>query len=119
VGSAIDRIVAQRHWRGQSSSRSSSRPYGGAGRLRGALFDAHLHYNDDAVERYSVGTVMELFSKNGVKAILANSRPNDGTRALFEATARPTRGVSPWCPSPRLSRPRGLRHWHANPRSRR
>ncbi|HUP98380.1 MAG TPA: amidohydrolase family protein [Usitatibacter sp.] len=52
----------------------------------GPIFDAHLHYNDDAVARYSVGTVRELFEKSGVRAILANSRPNDGTRALVAAT---------------------------------
>jgi len=52
----------------------------------GPIFDAHLHYNDDAVARYSVGMVRELFEKNGVTAILANSRPNDGTRALLEAS---------------------------------
>lgn len=51
----------------------------------GPVFDAHLHYNEDAAAAYSVGTVFELFSKNGVKAVLANSRPNDGTRALFES----------------------------------
>jgi len=57
----------------------------------GRLFDAHLHYNDDAVGRYSIGTLQELFSKNGVGAILANSRPNDGTRALVEAAQRSKR----------------------------
>jgi hypothetical protein len=51
----------------------------------GPIFDAHLHYNDDAVARYPVDTVRELFEKNGVRAILANSRPNDGTRALVAA----------------------------------
>lgn len=51
----------------------------------GPLFDAHLHYNDDAVARYPVATLRELFEKNGIGAILANSRPNDGTRALHEA----------------------------------
>jgi Amidohydrolase len=51
----------------------------------GPIFDAHLHYNDDAVGVYSVGTVSELFRKNGVAAILANSRPNDGSRTLFDA----------------------------------
>ncbi len=51
----------------------------------GPIFDAHLHYNDDALGPYPIASVMELFSKNGVKAILANSRPNDGTRALVEA----------------------------------
>ena len=57
----------------------------GAGPYEGPLFDAHLHYNDDAVARYSVGQVTELFRKNGVKAIIANSRPNDGSRALHDA----------------------------------
>ena len=51
----------------------------------GPIFDAHLHYNDDAVARYPAGTVRELFEKSGVLAILANSRPNDGTRALVAA----------------------------------
>ncbi|HET6263547.1 MAG TPA: hypothetical protein VFD95_01735, partial [Usitatibacter sp.] len=57
----------------------------GAAPYEGPIFDAHLHYNDDAVALYSIGTVRELFEKNGVAAILANSRPNDGTRALHEA----------------------------------
>ncbi len=57
----------------------------------GPLFDAHLHYNDDAVARYSIGMLHELFSKNGVRAILANSRPNDGTRSLVEAAQRGVR----------------------------
>jgi predicted TIM-barrel fold metal-dependent hydrolase len=51
----------------------------------GPIFDAHLHYNDDAVARYPIAQVTELFRKSGVQAILANSRPNDGSRALFEA----------------------------------
>lgn len=58
----------------------------------GPIFDAHLHYNDDAVGRYSVDEVRELFRRNGVEAILANSRPNDGTRALHEA-ARTWKGA--------------------------
>ena len=59
----------------------------------GPLFDAHLHYNDDAVARYSVATVFELFRKNGVRHILANSRPNDGSRALYEAASKRDLGV--------------------------
>ena len=60
----------------------------------GPVFDAHLHYNDDAQAPYSVGSVFELFRKNGVRAILANSRPNDGSRALFEAWKKaPSLGV--------------------------
>lgn len=51
------------------------------------IFDAHLHYNDEAVSRYDIATVGALFEKNGVGAILANSRPNDGTRALHAAAS--------------------------------
>jgi len=61
----------------------------------GPIFDAHLHYNDDALPRYPVGAAFELFRKNGVKAILANSRPNDGTRLLYEAAQKsPSVGVA-------------------------
>ena len=60
----------------------------------GPIFDAHLHYNDDAQSPYPVASVFELFRANGVRAILANSRPNDGTRRLFEARrADPALGV--------------------------
>ena len=52
---------------------------------QGPIFDAHLHYNVEATSQVSVGSAFELFRKNGVAAILANSRPNDGTRALHEA----------------------------------
>ncbi len=82
----------------------------------GPLFDAHLHYNEDAVERYPVAQVLELFAKNGVKAILANSRPNDGTRLLHEANrsaARPGFTVVPFI---RVYRDRAdYGSWHANP----
>ena len=60
----------------------------------GPIFDAHLHYNDDAVPRYSAGSVFELFRKNGVKAILANSRPNDGSRLLYETARKGSVGVA-------------------------
>lgn len=60
----------------------------------GPIFDAHLHYNDDAVERYPVDTVVELFTKNNVRAILANSRPNDGTRTLHETPVARRGGVA-------------------------
>ena len=53
----------------------------------GPLFDAHLHYNIEAQSPYPLADVLTLMQRNGVKAIVANSRPNDGTRAL--AAARP------------------------------
>ena len=60
----------------------------------GPLFDAHLHYNDEACVHdapapgcpHPPADVLARMQQSGVRAIVANSRPNDGTRAL--ATAR-------------------------------
>ena len=49
------------------------------------IFDAHLHYNDEAREPFPVPAVLALFREHGVRTILATSRPNDGTRALAAA----------------------------------
>jgi predicted TIM-barrel fold metal-dependent hydrolase len=51
------------------------------------LFDAHLHYNDDAAAPYPVPDVLRRFRDAGVQTILATSRPNDGTRSLVAAAA--------------------------------
>src|SRR5690349_8927044 len=59
------------------------------------LFDAHLHYNDEAVAVYPVDAVLDTFRRNGVAGILANSRPNDGTFALEQA-APPTLRIVPF-----------------------
>ena len=60
-------------------------PYGGP------LFDAHLHYNEEAwngqTGPHPISDVLARMQRNGVRAVLANSRPNDGTRALAEAGA--------------------------------
>lgn len=52
----------------------------------GPLFDAHLHYNEEAWNGrdgpHPPADVLARMQRNGVKAILSNSRPNDGTRAL-------------------------------------
>ena len=50
------------------------------------IFDAHLHYNDDAQAAYPLADVLAKFKRNNVRAIVANSRPNDGTRTLATAT---------------------------------
>ncbi len=50
-----------------------------------AIFDAHLHYNDEAVAVFPVADVLARFRATGVRTILATSRPNDGTRALLAA----------------------------------
>jgi predicted TIM-barrel fold metal-dependent hydrolase len=49
------------------------------------IFDAHLHYNDDARTVYPLVEVQKRFREAGVTTILATSRPNDGTRALLDA----------------------------------
>jgi len=49
------------------------------------IFDAHLHYNDEATAVYPVAEVLTRFRASGVATILATSRPNDGTRALVQA----------------------------------
>jgi len=62
----------------------------------GPLFDAHLHYNDEACVHvtpepacpHPLEDVLARMQRNGVRAIVANSRPNDGTRALAQARAQ-------------------------------
>ena len=51
------------------------------------IFDAHLHYNDEATAVYPVADVLLRFRAAGVTSILGTSRPNDGTRALAAAAA--------------------------------
>lgn len=59
----------------------------------GPLFDAHLHYNDEACVHevadpacpHPLADVLARMQRNGVRAVLANSRPNAGTRALASA----------------------------------
>jgi predicted TIM-barrel fold metal-dependent hydrolase len=52
----------------------------------GPLFDTHLHYNEEAWNGnsgpHSPADVLARMQRNGVKAIVANSRPNDGTKSL-------------------------------------
>jgi hypothetical protein len=54
----------------------------------GALFDAHLHYNDEAFASYPLPDVLARMQRAGVRGILANSRPNDGTKSLAAARAQ-------------------------------
>jgi hypothetical protein len=51
------------------------------------IFDAHLHYNDEATAVLPVADVLGRLRASGVQTILATSRPNDGTRALAAAAA--------------------------------
>lgn len=54
----------------------------------GPIFDAHLHYNVEAQGLHPISDVLARMQGSGVRAIVANSRPNDGTRALADAVAQ-------------------------------
>ena len=60
-----------------------------AAEYTGPLFDAHLHYNEEAwngqTGPHPVADVLARIHRSGVKAIVANSRPNDGSKALVNA----------------------------------
>jgi hypothetical protein len=51
------------------------------------VFDAHLHYNQEPNPYYPPERVLDVFRRNNVGGILANSRPNKGTHQLVEAKA--------------------------------
>lgn len=53
----------------------------------GPIFDAHLHYNEEAQLPHPLPDVLTRLQTSNVQAAIANSRPNDGTRTL--ATAIP------------------------------
>jgi hypothetical protein len=58
----------------------------------GPLFDAHLHYNQEAWNGQSgphpVEDVLARIQRNGVKAVVSNSRPNDGTKLLATSAGK-------------------------------
>jgi hypothetical protein len=64
----------------------------------GPLFDTHLHYNEEAwngnIGLHSPADVLARMQRNGVKAIVANSRPNDGTKSLAAMTETRKAGVT-------------------------
>ena len=52
----------------------------------GPIFDAHLHYNDEAwMSAHPIDDALGRMQRSGVRAIIANSRPNDGTKSLASA----------------------------------
>ena len=60
----------------------------------GPLFVAHLHYNDEAQSPHPLPDVLDRMQRNGVKAIIANSRPNDGTKVLAASPQTRQAGVT-------------------------
>jgi hypothetical protein len=64
----------------------------------GPLFDAHLHYNEEAWNGregpHPIPDVLARMKRNGVRAIVSNSRPNDGTKSLAQAPETRQAGVT-------------------------
>lgn len=64
----------------------------------GPIFDAHLHYNEEAWNGregpHPVPDVLARMQRNGVRAVIANSRPNDGTKALAQSPLARQAGVT-------------------------
>jgi hypothetical protein len=64
----------------------------------GPLFDAHLHYNEEAFNGsegpHPLPDVLARMQRNGVRAIVANSRPNEGTKSLAQAPQTREAGVT-------------------------
>ncbi len=64
----------------------------------GPLLDAHLHYNQEAWDGqagpHPLADVLARMQRNGVRAIVANSRPNDGTKALASSPLTRQTGVT-------------------------
>ena len=64
----------------------------------GPLLDAHLHYNEEAwngkIGPHGVGDVLGRMSRSGVKAIVANSRPNAGTITLAASPEVKAAGIT-------------------------
>lgn len=82
----------------------------------GPLFDAHLHYNDDAQAPYPLAAVLSRLRASGVRGVLANSRPNDGTRSLAAAREAMAAAGVQVVPFVRLYRNRAdYETWHKDP----
>lgn len=92
---------------------------------RGPLFDAHLHYNVEACADqrrpsqdcpHPLGDVLSRMQRNGVRAVLANSRPNEGTRVLAAAREQAQAAGVTVVPFVRLYRDRAdYNNWFRDP----
>jgi Amidohydrolase len=79
------------------------------------IFDAHMHYNVEARGEYPPEKVLDIFKRNNVRGILANSRPNEGSELLAALAAKkqPDLNIVPFI---RVYRDRAdYGTWHKNP----
>jgi predicted TIM-barrel fold metal-dependent hydrolase len=82
----------------------------------GPLFDAHLHYNVEATAQYPIADVLGRMQRSGVRAIVANSRPNDGSKSLASAREALRKAGVVVVPFVRLYRNRAdYTGWHSDP----
>ena len=96
-------------------SQAQTEPARPAAIYAGPLFDAHLHYNEEAFASHPLADVLGRLQRSGVRAAIANSRPNDGTKSLAAARdATRSAGVTV-VPFVRLYRNRAdYTGWHAD-----
>ncbi len=99
-------------------------PAAQAAEYGGPLFDAHLHYNDEACGHataaapcpHPIADVLARMQASGVRAVLANSRPNTGTLALAAATEQARAAGVTVLPFVRLYRNRAdYNNWFRDP----
>jgi len=75
-------VLSTLGWAAAARTAQAAAPYAGP------LFDAHLHYNEEAFAPYPIADAFARMQRSGVQAIVANSRPNDGTKQLADAAAK-------------------------------
>ena len=63
-------------------------PQAGTAETKLKIFDAHLHYNQEPTAFYRLDQVLDIFRRNNVVGVIANSRPNKGTHELVNAKAQ-------------------------------
>lgn len=81
----------------------------------GPIFDAHLHYNVEATQPHPIPDVLGRMQRSGVRAVIANSRPNDGTKALAAARNETRQAGVTVVPFVRLYRNRSdYDGWHSD-----
>jgi hypothetical protein len=92
----------------------------GAADYTGPIFDAHLHYNEEAwngkTGPHPLSDVLARMQRNGVRAVIANSRPNDGTKTLAAAQLETRKAGVTVVPFIRLYRNRAdYSNWFQDP----
>jgi len=108
--------MTQRVWTWLAVAGCWAAPAAYAADYAGPIFDAHLHYNVEAQQAHPVNDVLGRMQRSGVRAVLANSRPNDGTRTLADAGAQTRAAGVTVVPLVRLYRDRAdYDNWFRDP----